>query len=136
MDVLLTALRRADEQRTMKVFYRAECPDVYRTEESSYADDLESISDSSQLLQDKADIVSAFCVITGLQLSHGKLRRVVQNVIPSNLLQDMIVYRHPWQPCKVTINTTDPTEYLGGIYDVHSSGTSTLDMVLESADIR
>ena len=77
MDVLLTALRRADERRKVQVFYRAAGPDVYRAEETSYADDLESISNSAEHLQEKAGIVSAFCVLTGLQLSHGKLRRVV-----------------------------------------------------------
>ena len=92
------------------------------------------IVSEAEHLQEKADIVSAFCVLTGLQLSHGKLRRVVQNVMPNNVLQEMIVYRHPWQPCKVAINTTEPTEYLGGIYDVHSSGTSALELALETAD--
>ena len=52
----------------------------------------------------------------------------------TNVLQEMIVYKHPWKACIVTINTTDPTEYLGSMYDVPSSGTPLLDLVLETAD--
>ena len=108
MDVLLTALHHADERCTIKVSYRAADPDLYRTEESSNVDDLESISDSSEDLQDKADIFSAFCVITGLQLSHSKLRRAVQNLMPVDILQGMILYKHPLQPCTVPIKHHGP----------------------------
>ena len=60
MNILLSAQWRADERRMIKVYYRAAGPEVYRAEETSYADDLESISYSSTHLQEKADIVSAF----------------------------------------------------------------------------
>ena len=86
MDILLTALRKTDAARITNTYYRADGPDVYRSEETAYADDLESICGSAEHLQQKADIVSAFCILGGLQLSYEKLRTVVQNVVPGNVL--------------------------------------------------
>ena len=135
MDILLTALRRADNARIDKIYYRSDGPEVYRSEETSYADDLESISNDPKHLQEKADIVSAYCILAGLQLSHGKLRRVVQNTMPDAVHIDMIVHTYPWTPRRVTLNTIAATEYLGGIYDVHSTGVSALNHILDTAQV-
>jgi hypothetical protein len=45
--------------------------------ETAYADDLLSGARTQEALQRKADIVSTFCMIFGLQLSTTKLRRFV-----------------------------------------------------------
>ena len=133
MDILLTALRQHDQHAT-GTRYRGDRAHMYISEETSYADDLESICATPQELQSKADIVSAFCILAGLQLSHGKLRRVMQAHIPKDTpATPLVVHVLPWTPKSVTVNTTEATEYLGGIYDVVNNGKSTLKMIRETA---
>ena len=133
MDILLTALRQHD-QLGSGTHYRGDGTYMYTSEETSYADDLESICSSPEELQSKADIVSAFCILAGLQLSHGKLRRVMQAHIPLDTpATPLVVHVLPWTPKTVTVNTKDATEYLGGIYDVVNNGKSTLNMIRDLA---
>ena len=97
MDILLHALRRHDQSSVTHTYYRADGNDMYHSEETSYADDMESISHNSAHLQEKADIVSAFCILAGLQLSHDKLRRVFQSCIHNDMQQPqtMTVHTYP-----------------------------------------
>ena len=133
MDILLTALRQHDSLAS-STHYRGDDNTMYTSEETSYADDLESICSSPQELQAKADIVSAFCILAGLQLSHSKLRRVMQAHIPQDTPHTpLVVHVLPWTPKQVSVNTTDSTEYLGGIYDVVNNGKSTLKMIRDTA---
>jgi hypothetical protein len=129
MDILLTALRQHD-LLAAGTRYRGDNTQMYNSEETSYADDLESLCASPQELQSKADIVSAFCILAGLQLSHGKLRRVMQAHIPQDTPSTpLTVHVFPWTPKMVTVNTTEATEYLGGVYDVVNNGKSTLTLI-------
>jgi hypothetical protein len=133
MDILLTALRQHD-LLVCSTRYRGNGHHMYNSEETSYADDLESLCSSPGELQAKADIVSAFCILAGLQLSHGKLRRVMQAHIPDGTPSTpLTVHVYPWDPKLVTVNTSEATEYLGGIYDVVNNGKSTLKLILDTA---
>ena len=122
MDILFKALRALDTKSNQKAYYRANGPYLYPSEETAFADDAESICSSAEHLQTKADLVSAFCILAGLQLSHDKLRRVLHSTIHTNNTVPLTVYTHPWTPHSVPVNTTDATEYLGGIYDVKNAG--------------
>ena len=61
MDIILTALRKLDHNNPAVAYYRADGPNLYASEESAYADDKESNCSSAEHLQEKADLVSAFC---------------------------------------------------------------------------
>ena len=135
MDIMLTALRAHDQTSTSKTYYRGDGINMYTSEETSYADDMESITNDPIHLQEKADIVSAYCILAGLQLSHDKLRRVMQTLSTDTLdittPTDTIVHIHPWTPKTVKVNTTEPTEYLGGLYDTHFNGKAVLKLISE-----
>ena len=134
MDILLTALRRYDNDTVAKTYYRADAHAMYCSEETSYEDDMESISNNPAHLQDKADIVSAFCILAGLQLSHDKLRRVFQACQGHELDEPtpMKVHIFPWTPKAVTINATEATEYLGGLYDISNGSTNALKLIRDT----
>ena len=137
MDILLQALRTHDQEQITKTLYRGDGDRMYHSEETSYADDMESICNNPEHLQVKADIVSAFCILCGLQLSHGKLRRVLQSCLPSTLHTSptMTVHAHPWTPHQVKVNVTEATEYLGGVYDVQYNGRTTLSRIRDIATL-
>jgi hypothetical protein len=72
------------------------------------------------MLQKKADLVSAFCIVLGLQLSHKKIRRIVQlftHPRNNNHVMSTTVYSSGWTPHEVPAQTSGAIEFLGGIYD-------------------
>eukprot|EP01036_Dinobryon_divergens_P062163 gene62163-biopygen49220 len=52
---------------------------LYSAGETAFADDMESTAKTNKGMQQKADVVSAFCIIFELTISPGKLRRYFQD---------------------------------------------------------
>ena len=104
--------------------------------ENGYADDLVSVHELATEIQRKADIMSAFCLICGVSLSHKKLRRVVQSwiahKIPTHHLP-MKVHDYGWIPRDIEIKVDGATEYLGGLYNLDGSGAASKEAVREIA---
>ena len=76
-DILLTALHMDIQEARAAQHVAAGANRGYAEGETAYADDLLSCARTPEALQRKADIVSTFCLIMGLQLSTTKLRRFV-----------------------------------------------------------
>lgn len=73
-----------------------------RFHDAGFANDLLCYSTSLPILQRKADIISAFSILCGLQLSHEKFRATMPDWISSNIKQTASVkhapiYKHFWQ---------------------------------------
>lgn len=114
----------------------AEDNDVYKHEDIGFADDKESASHSAKHIQDKAELFSAFNIVFGLQFSEAKIRRVLQNFLPNPHvypLPTMFIYKHGWTPVAITITTSEPSKYLGGIYNPDNQGRGALEEILKTA---
>ena len=71
MDTLLSSLRNLPSG------FRVQDLDgqTYPAEEMGYADDLQSMEASAEALQFKADVVSGWCLYTGIKISKSKMRK-------------------------------------------------------------
>ena len=76
MDIPATGLRLLENTATPRAYISSEDNDVYPMTSILYADDSKSEAYTDELLQKKAELFSAFCIVLGLQLSHGKIRRL------------------------------------------------------------
>ena len=95
-----------------------------------YADDTKAASKSAEFLQRKADIISALCIILGLQMSESKIRRVVQTFLPTKqhaAVMFTTVHAVGWVPHSVPVQSSSATEFLGGIHDMDDSSKTTLE---------
>ena len=70
LDTLLTVLRKhKSEFKTMDLEGQS-----HPVETIAFADDLLSIEATAESLKKKADIISAWCILSGIEISHTKLR--------------------------------------------------------------
>ena len=118
-DILLTALALDAKDRETR-WIRGKANLSYPAAETAYADDLLSFAKTPNELQRKADIVSAFCAIMGLQLSTNKLRRFV--MVNSGMQDDTdtaitIVHNYGWSEVTIEAQDDGVLEYLGGKRD-------------------
>ena len=118
LDILLTMLHN-DSLHNPSMLY-GENGHQYPMQEIAYVDDIESSTFTSPAMQRKADIVSAFCIITGIQLSHSKLRRSITACpkyypfIPIDEFQSMKVHTtDTWVAQSIRVKHDQYTEYLG-----------------------
>ena len=126
-DIALTALMLDSRDRGTEQYSTGKDGNSIIGSELGYADDLVSVHELATEIQRKADIMSAFCAICGVTLSHKKLRRVVQSWIGSqNIITslNMQVHDYGWIPVDITIRTEGATDYLGGLYDVDDTGST------------
>ena len=95
--------------------------------ETAYADDLLSYANNAQELQRKADIVSAFCLVMGLQISSTKLRRFV--LVHSGLEEanSTIIHHNEWTSEEIQVQKEGCMNYLGGMWDLEGSTKSALE---------
>ena len=116
-DILLLALHRDSVSSTTTRLVRGGGNSSYAAHETAYADDLHAGSYTIADIQRKADIVSAFCIIMGLQLSVGKLRRFVWAATGgSNVtFPDMIIRGFNWTANPIPAQTEGCLTYLGGL---------------------
>ena len=134
-DILLRAL---DTIKTTPLYVRSEEHLLQPTEDSGFADDLISVSAHAQGLQEKADIVSAFSIIFGLDIAVHKLRAVQVHWGNENLLADaqntITVHDDRWEnTALIPLLSHDhihakPIKYLGVHFDYDNTGHTQLQL--------
>ena len=137
-DIVATGLRLLEADEPSPTYVAGEDNSVYHQKDCLYADDTKAASHSAEVLQRKADLISAFCIVLGLQLSESKIRRVVQSFTPTvygSHAMTTTVYSVGWVPHVVKVQTTGSIEFLGGIYDMNNSSISTLEWLKTKATI-
>ena len=136
-DILLTALHMDMVAAAHPKSVSAGSNGGYMEGETAYADDLLSCARTPEALQRKADIVSTFCMIMGLQLSTSKLRRFVMahSGLDENVQPSLMVHKFgkptnidgvSWNSEDIEVNAEGVLEYLGGKYDMHGDSVATL----------
>ena len=93
---------------------------VHPVQDTAFADDLMSSSRTLDGLQRKADIVSAFCIIFGLQIVPKKLRAFRADWSPLKKhrpAEELTVHLKGWQPNPISIRTDGHCKYLGLLVD-------------------
>ena len=134
-DILLTALQRDEISQSSTRQLQAADQTMYSSTETAYVDDLVSCCLTPDQIQRKADIVSAFCLITGITISVDKLRRVVHTWSRRPLTETPVMYIHEygWIPRAIPVTTDGSTSYLGVAYDASNSGKTALVTLLSIA---
>eukprot|EP01041_Mallomonas_annulata_P042211 gene42211-biopygen12292 len=75
-DILLVMLEQSDQT---PYYCRGATGNMYKSGGTAFADDMESTSATNSGMPDKANVVSAFCLIFGLRISPSKLSRYFQD---------------------------------------------------------
>ena len=111
-DILLTALEMGAKEEYGFTDINGE---TFTTRDTAFADDLQSASRSLEGLQQKADIVSAFCIIFGLQLMPKKLRafRMDWTSLQRPEEEKLLVHLSGWIPNDIVIRREGHSRYLG-----------------------
>ena len=137
-DMVATGLRLLDTQEASPTYVATEDNYVYEHTDTFYADDHKASVARAEMLQKKAELVSAFCIVLGLELSEKKIRRVVQSFVHPRYSTEVLsttVYSAGWVPQIIKVQNTGCTEFLGGIYDVDNTSSSTLEWLKVKAGI-
>ena len=120
-DILLCALSTVNEG---SFYIRRHTNVLEPAHDIAYADDLISGMSTRQGLQLKADIVSAFSIIFGLDIATNKLRTFLHfptGVIPpSSQHQNITIFTTGWTNHSITVSTTGTLKVLGKLYDISS----------------
>eukprot|EP01041_Mallomonas_annulata_P042126 gene42126-biopygen5934 len=119
-DILLVMLEHSDQT---PYYCRGATGNMYKSGETAFADDMKSTSATNSGMQDKANVVSALCLIFGLRISPSKLRRYFQdwsNNVGQEELTQMTVYTKGWTPNTVEIEVDGITSYLGAKYEIQT----------------
>ena len=97
LDTLLTILRRhKSEFKTLDLKGNS-----HPVETIAFADDLLSIESTMEALQSKAHLISAWCILTGIEISYTKLRTFGIHWGPKKYNTPLIVHSQDWTPSKV-----------------------------------
>jgi hypothetical protein len=116
-DILLTALQMGAEESYAYTDIEGH---MHTVKDMAFADDLMSPSRTLPGIQRKANIVSAFCLIFGLQMMPKKLRAfrmdfsALKNRRPE---EELIVHLKNWEPHPIPIRTEGHCKYLGVLVD-------------------
>ena len=114
---------------------------LHSAKDPCYMDDLLTLAHSQATLQQKADIVSAFCIIFGVDIAVTKLRSYVcqwsPQPLPDNL--SIIIHTGKWTPHAVPLQLSTAAlpldvKYLGIPYTLDNSSATLLKML--STDIQ
>ena len=93
---------------------------TYPADDMAYADDLQSSEASSKALQDKADIVSAWCIFTGINISYDKLRTYgVHWGIHRGENPPLTIHIDNWEKMEVEMKMDGTMKSLGVLFDMH-----------------
>jgi len=137
-DIPATGLRMLEDQFILHTYICSEDYDMYRQKSIFYADDIKLDALENSIMQRKAELLSAFCIVLGLQLSDEKIRRLLQNFLPDAQKAQalsMTVYTVGWVPHTVTVQSSGSSVFLGGIYDLDNSGHDTESWLIEKAKL-
>jgi hypothetical protein len=143
-DILLTALHMDGHEQRTGQHVASDANRGYAAGETAYADDLLSCARTPEALQRKADIVSTFCLIMGLQLSTSKLRRFVMahSGLDDDESSTTIIHQYgagehvdgaQWAPSEIHASVDGTLEYLGGKYDTDGSSRAVLEELKKTA---
>ena len=119
-DILLCALSSVSDDQFFLLSpagYLSPAPDI------AYADDLLSGMSSVSGLQRKADIVSAFSLIFGLDIAIPKLRTFVHfpsGPPPSCPPLSIVIHTAGWSPQPIPVRYSGTLKALGKLYDISS----------------
>ena len=137
-DILLEALASS----TLHPLYtRGLDHQIRATQDTAYADDLLSISATCAGLQSKADIVSAFCVIFGMDIAAPKLRAIQihwgQEDPSCDSISHILIRNRHWDnstpiPLRQWSDLeARPTKYLGILFDYINSHSTHLKLTTD-----
>ena len=134
-DILLLALHRDSSSSQTTRLVRRGGNISYAAHETAYADDMHAGSYSATDIQRKADIVSGFCVLMGLEISVTKLRRFVWAATGStkDTCPDMTIHGLNWDATPVVTSTEGCLTYLGGLYDLKRRDSTALQEIKDIA---
>ena len=134
-DILLLALHRDNLSRHTTRLVRRGGNISYAAHETAYADDMHAGSYTATDIQRKADIVSGFCVIMGLEISVTKLRRFVWAATGSSASScpDMTIRGLNWEATPIPVASQGCLTYLGGLYDLKRRDSTALQEIKEVA---
>ena len=79
----------------------------------AFADDLLSIESTMEALQAKAHLISAWCILTGIEISYTKLRTFGIHWGPRKKNNPLIVHSKEWAPSKVPMLDDGTLKHLG-----------------------
>jgi hypothetical protein len=120
-DILLCALSSVDEGH---FYIRRHNNILTPAHDIAYADDLISGRSTLLGLQHKADIVSAFSIIFGLDIATDKLRTFLHfptGIIPPSAQHQTIkIHTTGWNLQPITVATSETLKVLGKLYDISS----------------
>lgn len=132
-DILLCALDMDKEDRPL---LRAK-GGLHRARDTGYADDLVSVMTTLQGLQNKADVVSAFAIIFGLDIAIAKLRACKvewgQECPQKATADNLKVHTYGWLEeeaqlvpllTQATRTTSEALKYLGVLFDFANDDSS------------
>jgi hypothetical protein len=122
-DILLTALKTVDKGQ---VWSTTTDEERYLTPDIAYADDLISIQSTIEGLQAKADIVSAFTLLFGLQLATKKFRGFAVNWGNEyrEMAKEVIIHGQGWTEAAVTLQGDGSLKHLGVFWDMDMTNYS------------
>jgi hypothetical protein len=89
---------------------------------------------STTAMNRKAEIVSAFCVLSEILLSQPKIRRFAHLWAPihaPDVTAPMVLHTPQWREVMVNVKTTGSSDYLGTIVEVKHEGTLLLSTLLD-----
>lgn len=87
-------------------------------EPHAYADDLAHIAHTQQDQQKHADLVAAFCILTGLEIATAKVEAITLNHIDSKFTDTLVLRDWDWIPHMIVQSDNDFwTRYLGIFLD-------------------
>jgi len=75
LDTLLTGLRGIQSEFKIQDMQG----NTFPMNEVAFADDLQTAAATAGELQNKADVVSGWCQLTSIKISHGKMRTYVKH---------------------------------------------------------
>ena len=93
---------------------------THPAEDLGFADDLQSLEASAVALQNKSNLVSAWCIYTGIQISSTKMRTFGSHWgIHKGGNPKLITYTKGWVPTEVEMKMDGTMKSLGVKFDMH-----------------
>ena len=116
LDTLLTALRKKPSEFKIQDLDGQ----TYPADDMAFADDLQSLEAKAKALQVKADMVSAWCICTGIEISRDKMRTFGAHWgVHKGDNPKLVVHTKGWTPEKFEMKMDGTMKSLGVKFDMH-----------------
>jgi hypothetical protein len=129
-DILLTALQMGAAESYAYTDLEGH---LHTVKDMAFADDLMSPSRTLPGIQQKANIVSAFCLIFGLQMMPKKLRAFrmdFSELKDRRPAEELTVHLKGWEPHPIPIRTDGHCKYLGVLIDTEFNFKAEFEQLL------